>query len=128
MLLYSVNFVNFDLILKMLMLAKYDILINLQINSWRFKIQLKKLKISKSKNFANVFKLKYQIFAFICANDVSTNEKTNYELCVSKQIKDYKKLFDNEKIEMLFKQHDKSHVIDLIKNKESSFMLLYNLS
>ena len=29
---------------------------------------------------------------------------------------------------MLFKQHDKSHVIDLIKNKESSFMLLYNLS
>ena len=29
---------------------------------------------------------------------------------------------------MLFKQHDKSHVIDLIKSKESSFMFLYNLS
>ena len=29
---------------------------------------------------------------------------------------------------MLFKQHDKSHVIDLIKNKELSFMFLYNLS
>ena len=29
---------------------------------------------------------------------------------------------------MLFKQHDENHVIDLIKNKELSFMLLYNLS
>ena len=29
---------------------------------------------------------------------------------------------------MLFKQHDENHVIDLIKNKESSFMFLYNLS
>ena len=29
---------------------------------------------------------------------------------------------------MLFKQHDENHVIDLIKNKKSSFMLLYNLS
>ena len=29
---------------------------------------------------------------------------------------------------MLFEQHDENHVIDLIKSKESSFMLLYNLS
>ena len=29
---------------------------------------------------------------------------------------------------MLSEQHDESHVIDLIKNKKSSFMLLYNLS
>ena len=29
---------------------------------------------------------------------------------------------------MLFKQHDESHVIDLIKNKKSLFMFLYNLS
>ena len=43
-------------------------------------------------------------------------------------MKDYKKLFDNEKIEMLFKQHDENHVIDLMKDKESSFMLLYNLA
>ena len=56
------------------------------------------------------------------------NEKINHKLCVSKQIKNYKELFDNEKIEMLFKQHDEDHVIDLIKNKESLFMFLYNLS
>ena len=43
-------------------------------------------------------------------------------------MKDYKKLFDNEKIEMLFKQHNESYVIDLIKDKKSSFMLLYNLT
>ena len=29
---------------------------------------------------------------------------------------------------MLSEQHDENHVIDLIKNKESSFMFLYNLS
>ena len=82
----------------------------------------------KLKNFANAFKSEYQIFVFICANVVSMNEKTNHELCVSKQIKNYKKLFDSEKIEMLFEQHDEGHVIDLIKNKKSSFMFLYNLS
>ena len=43
-------------------------------------------------------------------------------------MKNYKKFFDNEKIEMLFKQHDESHVIDLMKNKKSSFMFLYNLT
>ena len=45
-----------------------------------------------------------------------------------KQIKDYKKFFDNEKIKMLFEQHDESHVIDLMKDKESSFIFLYNLA
>ena len=112
----------------MSMFIKHNILINSQANSWRFKIQSKKLKISKSKNFANAFKSKYQIFAFICASVVSTNEKINHEFCVSKQIKNYKKLFDNKKIEMLFEQHDESYVIDLIKSKESLFMFLYNLS
>ena len=43
-------------------------------------------------------------------------------------MKDYKKFFDNEKIEMLFKQHDENHVIDLIKDKKSFFILLYNLA
>ena len=43
-------------------------------------------------------------------------------------MKNYKKFFDNEKIEMLFKQHDEDHVIDLMKDKESSFIFLYNLT
>ena len=110
------------------MLAKYDILINLQTKSWRFKIQSKKLKISESKNFANVLKSKHQIFAFICADVTTTNKKINQKLHILKQIKNYKEFFDNEKIEMLFKQHDENHVINLIKDKELSFMFLYNLA
>ena len=43
-------------------------------------------------------------------------------------MKDYKKFFDNEKIKMLFKQHDENHVINLMKNKKSLFMFLYNLT
>ena len=43
-------------------------------------------------------------------------------------MKNYKELFDNEKIEMLSEQHDEGHVIDLMKNKKPSFMFLYNLT
>ena len=43
-------------------------------------------------------------------------------------MKDYKKLFDNKKIEILFKQYNKSYVIDLMKSKKSSFIFLYNLT
>ena len=43
-------------------------------------------------------------------------------------MKDYKEFFDNEKIEMLFEQHDENYIIDLMKNKKSSFMFLYNLT
>ena len=43
-------------------------------------------------------------------------------------MKDYKKFFDNKKIEMLFEQHSENHVIDLIKDKELLFMFLYNLA
>ena len=43
-------------------------------------------------------------------------------------MKNYKKFFDNEKIEILFEQHDEGHAIDWMKDKESSFMFLYNLT
>ena len=108
--------------------AKHDILINSQTRNWHFKIQLKKLKISKSKNFANVFKSKHQIFAFVCVDVTTTNNKINQKLHILKQMKNYKKLFDNKKIEMLFEQHDENHVINLMKNKKSSFIFLYNLA
>ena len=55
------------------------------------------------------------------------NKKINHKLCISKQIKNYKKLFDNKKIEILSKQYDENYVIDLIKNKELLFIFLYNL-
>ena len=43
-------------------------------------------------------------------------------------MKDYKKFFDNKKIEILSEQHDENHVINLMKNKKLSFMFLYNLA
>ena len=43
-------------------------------------------------------------------------------------MKDYKEFLDNEKIKILFKQHDENHVIELMKDKKSSFMFLYNLA
>ena len=48
----------------------------------------------------------------------------------SELLEDYlylKKMFDNELTKMLFEQNYKDHVIDLIKNKEFSYMSLYNL-
>ena len=83
-LLYSVNFADFNLILKMLMLAKHDILINSQTKNWRFKIQSKKLKISKSKNFVIVFKSEHQIFIFVCVDVTTTNKKINQKFYISK--------------------------------------------
>ena len=38
-----------------------------------------------------------------------------------------KKMFDNELTKMLFEQNYENYVIDLIKNKKSSYMSLYNL-
>ena len=43
-------------------------------------------------------------------------------------MKNYKKFFDNEKIEMLFEQHDENYVIDLMKDKKLLFIFLYNLT
>ena len=38
-----------------------------------------------------------------------------------------KKIFNNELTRMLFKQNYKNHIINLIKNKKSLYILLYNL-
>ena len=82
----------------------------------------------KSENFTNVLKSEHQIFVFVCADVTTTDKKINQKLHISKQMKNYKKLFDNEKTEMLFEQHDENYVIDLIKDKESLFIFLYNLA
>ena len=43
-------------------------------------------------------------------------------------MKNYKKIFDNEKIEMLSEQHDEGYVIDLMKDKKLLFIFLYSLT
>ena len=36
-------------------------------------------------------------------------------------------MFDNELTEMLFEQNYKNYIINLVENKKSSYMSLYNL-
>ena len=72
-------------------------------------------------------KKQVNIYVFIIVNVATTIE----EFKSSKISKNYlylKKLFDSEKARVLSEQNQKNHVIDLIKNTELSYMLLYNLS
>ena len=46
---------------------------------------------------------------------------------ISKNYLYFKKLFDNEKTRVLFEQGQKNHAIELMKNTELPYMLLYNL-
>ena len=82
----------------------------------------------KSEDFANIFESEHQIFALVCAGVTTANKKTNQKLHILKQMKDYKELFDNKKTEMLPEQHDENYAIDLMKDKKSLFILLYNLA
>ena len=45
---------------------------------------------------------------------------------ISKNYLNLKKLFDNKKAKVLFEQSQRNHIIDLMKNIKSSYMLLYN--
>ena len=67
------------------------------------------------------------IYVFVVADVTTTFEN---KLKSFKFFEDYlylKKMFDNELMRMLFKQDYENHVIDLIENKKSSYMSLYNL-
>ena len=56
---------------------------------------------------------------------MSKNESKSFEF--SENFLYLKKMFDNELTKMLFEQNYKNYVIDLIENKKSSYMSLYNL-
>ena len=68
------------------------------------------------------------IYVFVVANVTTMfkNESKSSEL-----FENYlylKKMFDNELTKILSEQNYENHVIDLIENKESSYMSLYTLS
>ena len=67
------------------------------------------------------------VYIFIVANVTTTfkNKLKSFEF--SENYLYLKKIFDNELTEMLFEQNYENHVIDLVKNKKSLYMLLYNL-
>ena len=57
---------------------------------------------------------------------MTTVKFKSYE--ISKNYLYLQELFDNEKTKVLSEQSQEDHAIDLIKNIESSYMLLYDLS
>ena len=57
-----------------------------------------------------------------------TKKKFNFEFKIFRELKEFQNLFDNEKIEILFEHNWAKHVINLMKEKNSFFMSLYNLS
>ena len=111
----------------MSMLTNQKIIVYSTTSSWRFKININKFKILKSEQFAKVLQKQFIVYAFIVANvtTIFKNKLKSFEF-----FEDYlylKKMFDNELARMLLEQNYKNHVIDLIKNKKSSYMSLYNL-
>ena len=81
----------------------------------------------KSEQFAKILQKQFIIYVFVVANVTITfkNKSKLFEF-----FEDYlylKKMFDNELTKILSEQNYKNYVIDLIKNKKSSYMLLYNL-
>ena len=81
----------------------------------------------KSEQFAKTLQKQFIIYVFVVINVTTTfeNESKSSEL-----LEDYlylKKMFDNELTRMLFEQDYKNYIIDLIKNKKPSYILLYNL-
>ena len=67
------------------------------------------------------------VYVFVVTNVMTTFENKSKSF---KFFKDYlylKKMFDNELTKMLSEQNYENHAIDLIENKELSYMLLYNL-
>ena len=58
-LFYIVDFIDFDVILRMFILTNQTIVVNSQTINWRFKIHNERLKIVKSKQFEQYFKEKH---------------------------------------------------------------------
>ena len=108
------------------MLTNQNIIIHSTILSWRFEINIKKFELFELKKFVKDLKKQINIYALVVINVNMTTKKF-----ISSEIpKDYlylKKLFNNEKVKILFEQNQKNYIIDLIKNTKLSYILLYNL-
>ena len=112
----------------MSMLTDQKIIVHSSTSSWRFEININKFEILKSEQFAKALQKQFTVYVFVVADVTTTfeNESKSSEL-----FEDYlylKKMFDNELARMLSEQDYENHAIDLIKNKKSSYMSLYNLS
>ena len=126
-LFYKVNFKDSNIIFNISMLTNQNIIIHSTTSSWRFKIDIKKFELFKFKEFVKNLKRQVNIYVLVIVNvDMTTMKFKSSE--ISKDYLYLKKLFNNEKTKVLSEQNQENYVIDLIKNEEMSYMLLYNLS
>ena len=109
------------------MLINQKIIVYSITSSWRFKINIHKFEVLKSKQFAKALQKQFIVYVFVVASVMTTSKNESKSSELSEDYLYLKKMFDNELTKMLFEQNYKNHVIDLIENKKSSYMSLYNL-
>ena len=126
-LFYAVNFVDSDVIFDMSMLHDEIILVDSTKTNWRFKINSKRLTLENSKEFAKSLINQHIVYTLICVDVNKSTQKNFTILKISKKVKNFEKQFDDKKTDILLKQKNNYYTIDLIENKKSSFMTLYNL-
>ena len=114
--------------MRTFILTNQIIIVDSQAINWRFKIHIERLKIVKFKQFEQYFERKHQIYVVMYVDVTQTQQKTQFNLVLSKEIEEFRNLFNNEKIEILFDQKRNDHVIELLKSTKSFFMSFYNLS
>ena len=126
-LFYDVNFEELNVIFNMSILTNQKIIVYSTASSWRFKININKFEISKSKKFAKALQKQFIVYVFVVANVTTTFKNKSKSSEFFENYLYLKKMFDNKLTKMLFEQSYKNHIINLMKNKKFSYMLLYNL-
>ena len=98
---YKINFENSNIIFDMSILTNQKIIIHSTTFSWRFKINIKKFKLFKFKEFVKNLKNQINIYVLVVVNVNITKKKLkSFEIYLYLQ-----ELFDNEKAEIWFEQN-----------------------
>ena len=125
-LFYEVDFENSNVIFNMSILTNQNIIIYSTTSNWCFEIDIKKFELFELKKFVKNLKKQVNIYVLVVVDVVTTTKKFKSSE-ISKDYLYLKKLFDNKKAKVLSEQDQKNYVIDLMKNTESLYILLYNL-
>ena len=103
-LFYEINFKDLNIIFDILMLTNQNIITHSTTSSWRLKSNIKKFELFKFKEFVKDLKKQVNIYVLVVIDvDMTTVKFKSSE--ISKNYLYLKKLFNNEKIKILFEQN-----------------------
>jgi len=95
------------------MLVKQNILINLKMQSWQFKIANNRLKISNFKQLV-LDLVKYStIYTIVCANITKTLSKKLAKFEISKKLRNLEDVYNNKLIKILLELEREDYTIKL---------------